>query len=136
MAFTAVVGKSLMEINHDPKEDGKTILSTYSHASPEFKDDQIDAIAEMKKSRPPMKGMSGDSDPDQPVDENLNEVNVEKTEKKDNRVDSKDEMQKSLVSVEENTEVKRRFRDSLNALEIEEAKATGRAQLGLAFGEC
>jgi len=133
MAFTAVVGKSLMEINHDPKEDGKTILSTYSHASPEFKDDQIDAIAEMKTSRPPMKGMSGDSDPDQPVDENLNEVNVEKTEKKDNRVDSKDEMQKSLVSVEENTEVKRRFRDSLNALEIEEAKATGRAQLGLAF---
>ena len=136
MAFTAVVGKSLMEINHDPKEDGKTILSTYSPASPEFKDDQIDAIAEMKTSRPPMKGMSGDSDPDQPVDENLNEVNVEKTEKKDNRADSKDEMQKSLVSVEENTEVKRRFRDSLNALEIEEAKATGRAQLGLAFGEC
>lgn len=28
---------------------------------------------------------------------------------------------------------KRRFRDSLNALEIEEAKATGRAQLALAF---
>ena len=28
---------------------------------------------------------------------------------------------------------KSRFRDSLNSLEIEEAKATGRAQLGLAF---
>ena len=30
-------------------------------------------------------------------------------------------------------EPRRRFRDSLNALQIEEAKATGRAQLGLAF---
>ena len=70
MAFTAVVGKELMGMNHDlnDEEKGKKILSTYSHTSNEASEGG-----------------------------------------------------------------KNRFRDSLNALEIEEAKATGRAQLGLAF---
>lgn len=46
---------------------------------------------------------------------------------------SKTEMSEDSSSKKSAGSLKNRFRDSLNALEIEEAKATGRAQLGLAF---
>jgi pentatricopeptide repeat protein len=91
MAFTAVVGKELMGMNNDPEEqeEGKTILSTYSHmATQETKDGTETADSE--------------------------------------RMNGKGESDSSSAP-------KSRFQDSLNALEIEEAKATGRAQLGLAF---
>mmetsp|Transcript_20122 Transcript_20122/g.47221 ORF Transcript_20122/g.47221 Transcript_20122/m.47221 type:complete len:1185 (-) Transcript_20122:1521-5075(-) len=80
MAFTAVVGKELMGMNKELEEaeEGKRILSSYSHT---------------------------------PSEETKSETDTS----------------------DESTAPKSRFRDSLNALEIEEAKATGRAQLGLAF---
>ena len=149
MAFTAVVGKELMGMNYDSEgQDSKTILSTYSHASTdeteseaktaastgadseEFQDDEKDAVAEMKASRPSMGGMFGNSDSDQPVVENA-DGNGET-----GKATSEDVVTNNTSGLTDNkTEPtpKKRFRDSLNALEIEEAKATGRAQLGLAF---
>lgn len=78
-------------MNNDPEEEeeGKTILSTYSHtATQESKDGTGTADSEKMNGK-------GESD--------------------------------------SSSAPKSRFKDSLNALEIEEAKATGRAQLGLAF---
>jgi len=151
MAFTAVVGKELMEINNDSEQEGKTILSTYSHTSQdeaesetgttastgadssEFEDDQKDAVAEMKASRPSMGEMFGDYDHDQPVNEIMNGDVVKSMKTEDDKGSSEHETLETSKPEEKKTEPRRRFRDSLNALEIEEAKATGRAQLGLAF---
>jgi hypothetical protein len=151
MAFTAVVGKELMGISYDPEQDGKAIMSTYSHSSQNETESETgiaestgedlsefqDAVAEMKTSRPSMGEMFGDPDSDQPVNENMNGDNVRSTTKaEDDESTSEQETEKTSKLTENKTEPKRRFRDSLNANEIEEAKATGRAQLGLAFGKC
>jgi hypothetical protein len=151
MAFTAVVGKELMGISYDPEQDGKAIMSTYSHSSQNETESETDtaestgedlsefqdAVAEMKTSRPSMGEMFGDPDSDQPVNENMNGDNVKSTTKaEDDESTSEQETEKTSKLTENKTEPKRRFRDSLNANEIEEAKATGRAQLGLAFGKC
>jgi hypothetical protein len=151
MAFTAVVGKELMGISYDPEHDGKAIMSTYSHSSQNETESETgiaestgedlsefqDAVAEMKTSRPSMGEMFGDPDSDQPVNENMNGDNVRSTTKaEDDESTSEQETEKTSKLTENKTEPKRRFRDSLNANEIEEAKATGRAQLGLAFGKC
>ena len=147
MAFTAVVGKELMGMNYDSEGlDAKTILSTYSHdsttetgsdtetassiGSKEFQDEEKDAVAEMKSSRPSMGGMLGDSDSDKPDVENVDrkgEIGTRDSNENgtNNTTESPDNQTKPSP--------KKRFRDSLNSLEIEEAKATGRAQLGLAF---
>ena len=150
MAFTAVVGKELMGISYNPEQDGKTIMSTYSHNSQnetasetdtaestgENLSEFQDAVAEMKTSRPSMGEMFGDPDSDQPVNENANGDNVKSTKAGDDESTSEQEIEKTPELTGNKTEPKRRFRDSLNANEIEEAKATGRAQLGLAFGKC
>ena len=47
--------------------------------------------------------------------------------------DSENGEGRAILSTNDTDQPKNRFRDSLNASEIEEAKATGRAQLGLAF---
>ena len=47
--------------------------------------------------------------------------------------DSENGEGRAILSTNDTDKPKNRFRDSLNASEIEEAKATGRAQLGLAF---
>jgi pentatricopeptide repeat protein len=96
MAFTAVVGKELMGMNNGPEdeEEGKTILSTYSHT----------ATQEMKDG-----------------------TETTDSEKMNGKGESDSSSNQSAAAP------KSRFQDSLNALEIEEAKATGRAQLGLAF---
>lgn len=140
-----------MGISYDPEQDGKAIMSTYSHSSQNETESETDiaestgedlsefqdAVAEMKTSRPSMGEMFGDPDSDQPVNENMNGDNVRSTTKaEDDESTSEQETEKTSKLTENKTEPKRRFRDSLNANEIEEAKATGRAQLGLAFGKC
>jgi hypothetical protein len=150
MAFTAVVGKELMGISYNPEQDGKTIMSTYSHNSQNVTESETDtaestgedlselqdAVAKMKTSRPSMGEMFGDPDSNQPVNEDMNVDNVKSTKAGDDESTSEQEIEKTPKLKENKTEPKRRFRDSFNANEIEEAKATGRAQLGLAFGKC
>lgn len=116
-----------------------------------------EAVAEMKTSRPNMGGMFGDdedenssqkavvSDDDdderdggnEKVDkdgfkdsDNEEENSSRKTPDKDSDVESQTE---TITVVTAETQPKQRFRDKLSDLEIEEAKASGRGQLRLAF---
>mmetsp|Transcript_24530 Transcript_24530/g.52240 ORF Transcript_24530/g.52240 Transcript_24530/m.52240 type:complete len:925 (-) Transcript_24530:220-2994(-) len=133
MAFTAVVGKELMGMSYEEEgEEGKTILSTYSHTSNDTigtdSTDEVEeknAVASLRSSRPAMGDMGDDSEYEKPVGGNTYETRESKEYGSNNGSAFTDDQPEEAP--------KRRFRDSLNALEIEEAKATGRAQLGLAF---
>jgi len=187
MAYAAMVGKELLEIDFNPTEPGKTILSSYvaptvdDSASEAASDsvatggededfhDAIDeqeqeAVAEMKTIRPSMNGMLGEmSESDEADDDNkqAESATVDETEATDTVTTNEDSDTPSNTESEKGNDEaaaakekpngfstptkaksavaatassrKSRFRDSLSALEIEEAKATGRAQLGLAF---
>jgi pentatricopeptide repeat protein len=171
MAFTAMVGKELLELDYAAETPGKTILSTYVPTSCDdtasdslvagddddddsFKDaiseEEKEGVAEMKTSRPSMSGMlEDDLDSESPmngrtltarapVKENIPAENVaqnDEVEAEESRYQTPDEdvSTNGVVASENTGEPRRRFRDSLSALQIEEAKATGRAQLGLAF---
>lgn len=170
MAFTSMVGKELMEMDHNPAEPTKTILSTYVPTPiVEQSDDEIsdvasnpdlsamdseekEGLADLKAKRPDMDDMFGDEDEaakpaGKPAEQSTVKAGTEDEEKKsgddedDNKaaafgeetqgsaptIDSK----KSEVSAE--SKPKMRFKECLTTSQIEEAKATGRAQLGLAF---
>mmetsp|Transcript_3117 Transcript_3117/g.7082 ORF Transcript_3117/g.7082 Transcript_3117/m.7082 type:complete len:1072 (-) Transcript_3117:95-3310(-) len=156
MAFTAMVGKELMEIDFDPEEEEKMILSSYipvddetvsetvdsideeSRSSDAISEEEKEDVAKMKTSRPAMNSMFGDDESDSPTS-HLN-GSVEDTADTASRGSSKKDSTSGPTSGndEENAgkkaqQQRSRFRDSLSALQIEEAKATGRAQLGLAF---
>ena len=118
MAFTAVVGKELMGMNYDSEdeEESKTILSTYSHT-----------LSEETESGSEITNCTNTS---------LGEKRGESVENTDGKIQSKVNGLNATTGSTSNQSgpaLKSRFRDSLNLLEIEEAKATGRAQLGLAF---
>lgn len=161
MAFTAMVGKELMEIDYAADKEGKLILSTYVHTTDcdetasetatatsaddvsEMSDDEKEGVAEMKTARPALGDMFGDSDTDLVASEGKSNLENDAT-KDDSGVKMPDGLKPpTFASAEyktpekskgkEGAEPRKRFRDSLNALQIEEAKATGRAQLGLAF---
>jgi pentatricopeptide repeat protein len=154
MAFTAMVGKELMEIEYAADKQGKLILSTYVPTTDcdetatsvddvsEMSDEEKEGVAEMKTARPAMGDMFGDSDTDPAaidlknnIDNGIAELYVAK--KADAKSPTSFEHAKYKTSRKPDgvdvVEPRKRFRDSLNALQIEEAKATGRAQLGLAF---
>ena len=175
MAFTALVGKEMMEIAHDEAADEKLILSTYvptgNYESDTESgvvtedDDTMDAsekadLAKMKSARPHLGGMFGDDDLDsvqdmrQPDPKTLDDVEFtetsvdetarekEETALEENGVNKDDEKPQddsgaststSKTEVSEDNQPRNRFRDKLSDLQIEEAKAKGRAQLGLAF---
>lgn len=158
MAFTAMVGKELVEIDFASDQDGKTILSTYiptdidtasetvdsvddesSDLQDTISEEEKEGVAKMKTSRPAMGGMFGDDESDSPTshltDKREDDAAGEATALASDMSDVKDSDDFSTpAKAEENKPRQRsRFRDSLNALQIEEAKATGRAQLGLAF---
>lgn len=119
--------------------------------SEEFQDavseEEKEGVAEMKTSRPSMGGMFGDSDSDfgmaPPAESNDNEdkpkaavaADIGPSEKQTSDSEASEGGQSTPDEPvpAEKVEPRRRFRDSLNALQIEEAKATGRAKLGLAF---
>ena len=113
-------------------------------------------VAEMKSARPRMSGMFDDGDEDaadadksseDPAKvENVaeakpaNGVVAEDTEKPEAlngksqaSVASDDNMNDSRTTKSDSSKPRERFRDKLSDLQIEEAKVTGRAQLGLAF---
>jgi pentatricopeptide repeat protein len=158
MAFTAMVGKELLQLNYGSGEPGKTILSTYvapncdetasESAATDGDDDSFkdaiseeekEGVAEMKTTRPSM-GMLED-DPDSirsvPLPMNGHVDKPKAAAKEEKRHDSEAEEAGYQTPDEDKTtetsEPRTRFRDSLSALQIEEAKETGKAQLGLAF---
>jgi pentatricopeptide repeat protein len=164
MAFTAMVGKELLQLEYSPDDQGRTILSTYvptnvpddASASTDISlaDDSVndaadeeekEGFADMKTARPSMGGMLDDDGDSAPrVEEREVVQNIDKFETQ-NRPKESDVPVKGPTSStpekdsasdtgsETGSEPRRRFRDSLSHLQIEEAKATGRAQLGLAF---
>lgn len=149
-----MIGKELLELDYDDDTPGKTILSTYvptniddsaSETAATDEDSTKDGISEeekegveaMKSTRPALGGMlddDGDGTPSSghaPSTSNGGSSKVNSKGSADS-VDSGDSTSKGGDATKP-TEPRRRFRDSLSALQIEEAKATGRAQLGLAF---
>lgn len=171
MAYTAMVGKDLMDMSDNPlliKKD-RTILASYIHpsesdlesdlesdadypvpttaasADEDYEDEEMKAgVADMKSNRPTLRGLLDDDDED---DTPL----VEPKYEFDEVVEKKRPLQSDVVKPEEIVqpepaetnneneepltieEPKRRFTQTLSSLQIEEAKATGRAQLALAF---
>lgn len=144
MAFTAMIGKELLQLDYEADSPGKTILSTYvpslgadtvseSVATEELSlGTSDDGLSEMKASRPELGSFLHDNGGDHaPI---INTEDVRDVAK--NQARQSNTQAESPNSDEVNGEAlqpRRRFTDSLSALEIEEAKATGRAQLGLAF---
>jgi len=104
MAFTAMIGKELLELDYDAEEPGKTILSTYVPTS-----------------------RTADTASETATDDDSSKGSADEEKKSVEEKGDGDEDEKGDGSP------RKRFRDSLSTLQIEEAKATGRAQLGLAF---
>jgi pentatricopeptide repeat protein len=189
MAFTAMIGKELLEISHNPSMQAKDkmIIANYvpttvdeesdyednetNSTSPtaagssatgtnfdddedNFEDavdeDEKEGVAEMKTARPSMGGML-DDDSDVPFLAPIRNVAALNGGRKqygnDDGSDTKSEENLGYMTPEEgrprnsnknvaridSSQPRQRFRDSLSAAQIEEAKAKGRAQLGLAF---
>jgi pentatricopeptide repeat protein len=158
MAFTAMVGKELLLLDYDADAPGKTILSTYvptgsvdtaseTVATDEessrggVSEDEKEGVAEMKATRPEMGAMLDDIKDDADMTgDSRSQVAEDKGAMSAKDVSSDKGNGADLApeetypdSASNSSEPRRRFTDSLSALQIEEAKATGRAQLGLAF---
>ena len=208
MAFTALVGKELMQMAQDPDAIEKTILSTFvptgqyaesdtesemletgsvatgdgSRNQDEEEEVTMDAaekagIAEMKADRPSMGGMFEDDSESASENETLvrqaaagenasfDAVDLQSVNSNDELAFGKGETKaqsvaesvgptaastttpttardeeatvttnkSSTTNKSDDSKPRKRFRDKLSDLQIEEAKATGRAQLGLAF---
>ena len=170
MAFTGMVGKDLMELDHDPDAEERLILSSYvpsaiplSDSDEEdvktageeemdgesLDDEEKERVKDMKTNRPDVGGLFGEDDhvestelsertkgenepteiKDKAEPEKADEGTVSISEPSgattDSSQETKDEKKEEMPRM--------RFRDKLSDLEIEEAKASGRAQLGLAF---
>ena len=155
-----MVGKELLEIDYVSDEPGKTILSTYVAPSCDdtasdsvltdgdedsFKDamseEEKEGVAQMKTARPSMGMLEDDTDGVSLDRSSTNEDsdNGDTKEEKQVKVATGDigyqtpEKEKPATKKSGVSEPRRRFRDSLSALQVEEAKETGKAQLGLAF---
>jgi pentatricopeptide repeat protein len=144
MAFSAMVGKELLEISDNPLiAHDKTILATYVHPS-EYSDLESDE----EESIPATIATSGDGHEEE--FEDALSVNTDVAEKgtrpgefsdDEEFMEAKQELQepvnekkaKVTKEVSDPSKPRSRFQDSLSALQIEERKATGRAQLALAF---
>jgi len=120
IAFTAVVGKELTDLSLDDAmlNNKRTIMSTYFHQSHAYgaSDDCS----------------SGDSDLSTGTDSNSS--NNSKSNTSNNiHISSAGSNGGDVKKKENASKGRERFHDSLTKLEIEEAKATAKAQLGLAF---
>jgi pentatricopeptide repeat protein len=154
-------GKTILS-TYVPTNCDDTVATSDSVATGEDDDDFQDAldeeekegVAEMKTTRPSMGGML-DDDSELPEHSKMNGTSIEKhdvvqnadifqKQEQDNEGDRHPVAKNAVyqkpakeTSSKKETmgldEPKRRFQDSMSALQIEEAKATGRAQLGLAF---
>lgn len=141
MAFTAMIGKELLQLDYDADAPGKTILSTYvptssadtasetmatDEDSSKASDDEREGVTKMKTTRPEIGALLHESTQKSTVSKHPDALSGRVVTIRDGKNDQ-DETQSNT------SEPRRRFTDSLSALQIEEAKATGRAQLGLAF---
>lgn len=184
MAFTAMVGKDLMDMSDNPLliAPDRTILASYIHpgesdfesdmesdagrsvpttvASADHGEDDYDdeeekaGVADMKSTRPALRGLLDDDDDDtdeKTLQEPIYNPDAEDSPKKKNIVKSYHNYQNTIpynvnngqvYAVDKNIsegvhhapeEPKSRFTQTLSSLQIEEARATGRAQLALAF---
>lgn len=158
MAFTAMVGKELLQLDYDASP-GKTILSTYVPSSivdtetlaideesskDATSEDEKEGVTKMKATRPKLGGMldeRNDGTDDKVSPGNSSSQFVENAdllpvkEAPGNKINGKSRFAEDIHrdSTQDSSKPRRRFTDSLSSLQIEEAKATGRAQLGLAF---
>jgi pentatricopeptide repeat protein len=137
MAFTAMIGKELLELDYETDEPDKMIMSTYVHSSGvnsatneeslNTSEQDNEGVNELKETRPGLDSMLDDSRSHLVASaskcDNLSSQNAISSGRTD------DAPLRGRVS----SEPRSRFTDSLSTLQIEEAKATGRAQLGLAF---
>lgn len=144
MAFTGLVGKELMDMALTQLHD-KSILSTYvpmSASSDVLSDDGLSDDGshlsvpdeEEKASRP---GVYGDED-DETSQTATSTVASDSNSKGKNKTGSGGsvntaEDDDNATAMSEGSKPRQRFHDKLSDLQIEEAKAKGRAQLGLAF---
>jgi hypothetical protein len=144
MAFSAMVGRELLEISDNPLiAHNKTILATYVHPS-EYSDLESDE----EESIPATIATSGNGHEEE--FEDALSVNTDVAEKgtrpgefsdDEEFMKAKQELQepvnekkaKVTREVSDPSKPRSRFQDSLSALQIEERKATGRAQFALAF---
>jgi pentatricopeptide repeat protein len=125
-----------------------TTVST-DQGDEEYDDEEEKAgVADMKSTRPSLGGLLDDDDEDErpleapkyETDESNSKFNKTIMNFRDSVQANKERENKAEVSVEAKEiephapeEPKRRFTQTLSSLQIEEAKATGRAQLALAF---
>lgn len=164
MAFTAMIGKELLELDYLSDEPGKTILSTYVPTSCDetasetatnedddeesFKDaiseEEKEGVSQMKTARPSLGILEDDPDSMNTISIVMNTQveNSKESQKEEKKQDDANDVGYQTPEEDattgsktgsEKSEPRRRFRDSLSALQIEEAKETGKAQLGLAF---
>jgi len=162
MAFTALVGKELVEMASKSPEADRTILSTFvppssadqnadtndeddAQGSLDVSDEDRRDVSEMKSSRPNIGGMfddDGGKNTEAPLENASRRVPTAVASEPSKEARKGDEsghngvLEESASSVSSHTtdsKPKQRFRDKISDLEIEEAKATGRGQLGLAF---
>lgn len=145
MAFTAMVGKELLELDYDEEEEEENaIMSTYvptqsenEQASEETTEednaeDKEDVNA-MKAARPSL-SMLGDDDDDAPTatDSTVEETGSTSSKSESSKINGS-KSNDSDTNGSTHSGPRRRFKETLSESQIEEAKATGRAQLGLAF---
>lgn len=154
-----MVGKELLELDYVEDTPGKVIMSTYVAPSCDetasesaatdvdddsFKDaiseEEKEGVAEMKTARPHMGILEDDPDSIQSVPasvngsvENFEESNQDALSEVSGYQTPDEGKDAKRKTASEKSQPRRRFRDSLSALQIEEAKETGKAQLGLAF---
>lgn len=159
MAFTAMIGKELLQLDHDADAPGKMILSTYVPSSTADtgvetvatdedssrdgpSEDEKEGIDDMKTSRPDVgimlhgndSGSESNDSPKHTIDnEDVDPAANSTAQKIGDRTDNASSDNNLAGAISTSSEPRQRFTDSLSALQIEEAKATGRAQLGLAF---
>ena len=141
MAFTAMIGKELLELDYDTDAPDKTILSTYVHSSgvdssrneeaSNTSEQDNEGVNELKATRPELGAML-DDDANHRVTPASAYHNLS-SQKATSKTSGINENVTATLPGSVSLEPRRRFTDSLSTLQIEEAKATGRAQLGLAF---
>lgn len=145
MAFSAVVGKELLEISDNPLlAQDKTILATYNHPGDDSESES--ELSEGDSVPTTIATSTGTANDDEFEDalENGSYASGDGLKARLKAADSDDEeFEEAKEEVEPSKDKKKvvrdpntprsRFQDSLSALQIEEAKATGRAQLALAF---
>ena len=144
MSFTAVVGKELIELAEKSglDEEERTILSTYIHPS----EDEADAdMKPVETSFSDEKKADASNDTEQQSENIDDEGSVDSDKaasptqsRKEEKPKEKDAEQdtvsvQSLNSTNDPDKVRNRFSETYSRFQIEEAKATSRAKLGLAF---